>query len=97
MLTAYLLGNWKEFRHITMMRRIISPSISGSVYCNIRQPIIISQHTLYFSSKATTTKSTTQQRSAKMVKNTDITNPYLDQVRVEVVDPALQLKTIEDR
>lgn len=49
-----------------------------------------------FSSKATNTESTTQQRSAKMVKNTDITNQYLDQVRAEVVDPALQLKTIED-
>ena len=94
MQTAYLLGNWKEFLDKTMMRRIISPS--SGIYCNIRQPIIISQHTLYFSSKATTTKSTTQQRSAKMVKNTDITNKYLDQVRAEVVDPALQLKTIED-
>jgi len=31
-----------------------------------------------------------------MVKNTDVTNPYLERVRSEVVDPALQLKTIED-
>lgn len=31
-----------------------------------------------------------------MVQNTDVTNPYLEQVRSQVVDPALQLKTIED-
>ena len=36
------------------------------------------------------------ERYAKLVKNTDVTNPYLKQVRSEVVDPALQLKTIED-
>jgi ribosome-binding ATPase YchF (GTP1/OBG family) len=30
------------------------------------------------------------------VKDTDVTNPYLDRVRSEVVDPALQIKTIED-
>ena len=30
------------------------------------------------------------------MKNTDVTNPYLERVRAEVVDPALQLKTIED-
>jgi len=36
------------------------------------------------------------ERSAKIVKNTDVTNPYLDQMRAEVVDPGLQLKTIED-
>lgn len=30
------------------------------------------------------------------MKNTDVTNPYLDQVRSEVADPALQLKSIED-
>lgn len=36
------------------------------------------------------------ERSAKLVKNTDVTNPYLEQVRAQVVDPALQIKTIED-
>ena len=30
------------------------------------------------------------------MKDTDVTNPYLDRVRSEVVDPALQIKTIED-
>lgn len=30
------------------------------------------------------------------MKDTDITNPYLDRVRSEVVDPGLQIKTIED-
>jgi len=40
--------------------------------------------------------SSTWERSAKLVKNTDVTNPYLDQLRSEVVDPVLQLKTIED-
>ena len=40
--------------------------------------------------------SKTWERSAKLVKNIDVTNPYLDRVRAEVVDPALQIKTIED-
>ena len=30
------------------------------------------------------------------MKKTDVTNQYLDKVRAEVVDPALQIKTIED-
>ncbi len=30
------------------------------------------------------------------MKDTDVTNPYLDRVRSEVVDPGLQIKTIED-
>jgi hypothetical protein len=30
------------------------------------------------------------------VKDTDVTNPYLDRVRSKVVDPGLQIKTIED-
>ena len=39
----------------------------------------------------------TWERSAKLVKNTDATNnQYLDKIRSETVDPALQLKTIED-
>ncbi|KAL3801001.1 hypothetical protein ACHAW5_000776 [Stephanodiscus triporus] len=38
----------------------------------------------------------TWERGAKLVKDTDVTNPYLDRVRSEVVDPALQIKTIED-
>ena len=41
-----------------------------------------------------TTKS--WERSAKLVKNSDVTNPYLERIRSETVDPALQLKTIED-
>ncbi len=48
------------------------------------------------SSKSTKQTPSTWERSAKLVKNTDVTNPYLEQVRTEVVDPALQLKTIED-
>lgn len=38
----------------------------------------------------------TWERGAKLVKDTDVINPYLDRVRSEVVDPALQIKTIED-
>lgn len=48
------------------------------------------------SPKAPTKAASSWERSAKLVKNTDVTNPYLDRVRAEVVDPALQLKTIED-
>jgi hypothetical protein len=40
--------------------------------------------------------SSTWERSAKRVKDTDVTDPYLDKIRAETVDPALQLKTIED-
>lgn len=47
------------------------------------------------SSKPTSTTSPWE-RSAKLVKNTDITNQYLDHIRSETVDPGLQLKTIED-
>ena len=47
-------------------------------------------------SKPSNKSPATWERSAKMVKNTDVTNPYLERVRSEVVDPALQLKTIED-
>ena len=36
------------------------------------------------------------ERSAKLVKNANLTNPYLKQVRSEVVNPALQLKTVKD-
>lgn len=39
---------------------------------------------------------TTWERGAKIVKDTDVVNPYLQRVRSEVVDPALHLKTIED-
>eukprot|EP00569_Conticribra_weissflogii_P004015 CAMPEP_0171345620 /NCGR_PEP_ID=MMETSP0878-20121228/22107_1 /TAXON_ID=67004 /ORGANISM="Thalassiosira weissflogii, Strain CCMP1336" /LENGTH=169 /DNA_ID=CAMNT_0011849087 /DNA_START=224 /DNA_END=731 /DNA_ORIENTATION=+ len=35
-------------------------------------------------------------KAAKLVKNTDVTNQYLDHIRAETVDPGLQLKTIED-
>ncbi|KAL7455341.1 hypothetical protein ACHAWC_010475, partial [Mediolabrus comicus] len=38
----------------------------------------------------------TWERSAKLVKNTDTSNKYLEHIRSEVVDPSLQLKTIED-
>ncbi|KAL3803234.1 hypothetical protein ACHAWO_005591 [Cyclotella atomus] len=38
----------------------------------------------------------TWERSAKRVKDTDVTDPYLDKIRAETVDSALQLKTIED-
>ena len=51
-----------------------------------------------FSSASTSASSEkTWERSAKLVKNTDATsNQYLDKIRSETVDPALQLKTIED-
>jgi len=48
------------------------------------------------SPKTPTKPASSWERSAKLVKKTDVTNPYLDRVRAEVVDPALQLKTIED-
>ena len=58
-----------------------------------KQPIFAS-----FSSASTSASSEkTWERSAKLVKNTDATsNQYLDKIRSETVDPALQLKTIED-
>ncbi|KAL7541499.1 hypothetical protein ACHAXR_010971 [Thalassiosira sp. AJA248-18] len=49
------------------------------------------------SPKSQSKQPSTWERSAKLVKNTDVTNdPYLEQVRAEVVDPALYLKSIED-
>jgi len=48
------------------------------------------------SSKAPTKPASSWERSARLVKNTDVANPYLEQVRAEIVDPSLQLKTIED-
>mmetsp|Transcript_10087 Transcript_10087/g.15320 ORF Transcript_10087/g.15320 Transcript_10087/m.15320 type:complete len:214 (+) Transcript_10087:86-727(+) len=49
------------------------------------------------SSSSPTSKEKTWERSAKLVKNTDATNnQYLDKIRSETVDPALQIKTIED-
>jgi hypothetical protein len=52
----------------------------------------------FFSTAASSkpSNSTTWERSAKRVKNTDVTNPYLDKIRAETVDPSLQIKTIED-
>ncbi|KAL7447110.1 hypothetical protein ACHAXM_011125 [Skeletonema potamos] len=52
---------------------------------------------LFSSSSSPTSKEKTWERSAKLVKNSDIkNNPYLDKIRSETVDPALQIKTIED-
>eukprot|EP00559_Dactyliosolen_fragilissimus_P004915 CAMPEP_0184869470 /NCGR_PEP_ID=MMETSP0580-20130426/34184_1 /TAXON_ID=1118495 /ORGANISM="Dactyliosolen fragilissimus" /LENGTH=215 /DNA_ID=CAMNT_0027370973 /DNA_START=45 /DNA_END=689 /DNA_ORIENTATION=+ len=51
----------------------------------------ISTRTLNFPSKA----SNTWERGAKLVKNTDVTNQYLEHIR-DVHDPSLHLKTIED-
>ncbi|KAL7468249.1 hypothetical protein ACHAXS_008473 [Conticribra weissflogii] len=51
----------------------------------------------FFSSGSKSTSITSPwERSAKLVKNTDVTNQYLDHIRSETVDPGLQLKTIED-
>ena len=51
----------------------------------------------FFSTSSSPPKpSSSWERGAKLVKDTDVTNPYLDRVRSEVVDPALQIKTIED-
>lgn len=36
------------------------------------------------------------QRAAKLVKNTDVSNQYLEHIRQVHADPSLQLKTIED-
>ena len=59
---------------------------------------MLSWHTSSFSTepKSPTKPSTSWERGAKLVKKTDMTNQYLDKVRAEVVDPALQIKTIED-
>lgn len=47
------------------------------------------------SSSSPTPPSTPWQRTAVSVKNTDVTNPYLEQIR-ETHDPSLHLKTLED-
>eukprot|EP00986_Skeletonema_menzelii_P002099 scaffold574_cov155-Skeletonema_menzelii.AAC.6 len=58
-----------------------------------KQPIFAS----FSSASSSISKEKTWERSAKLVKNTDATNnQYLDKIRSETVDPALQLKTIED-
>lgn len=50
-----------------------------------------------FSTKASPkTGNSTWERSAKRVKNIDVSDQYLDKIRAETVDPTLQLKTIED-
>lgn len=57
-----------------------------------RTPLSVS----FSTSSLCNTSNTTWERSAKLVKNTDRKNPYLDKIRAETVDPSLQLKTIED-
>lgn len=68
---------------------------------NTRLALLAPSSSLRFSTSSSQSPSASKptsswERSAKLVKNTDVTNPYLDQVRSEVVDPHLQLKTIED-
>ncbi len=46
--------------------------------------------------KSGDTSTTPWERGAKIVKDTDVSSPYLERVRSEVVDPALHIKTIED-
>ena len=48
------------------------------------------------SPKSPSKQPSTWERSANLVKNTDVTNPYLEQVRAEVVDPTMQIKAMED-
>jgi hypothetical protein len=77
----------------------------GAVAIRARPPptrVIVTSSSLHFSTSSsqsplTTPKpsSTTWERGAKLVKNTVVTNPYVDVVRQEV-DPAAHLKTIED-
>ena len=55
-----------------------------------------SAHAFFSTTASSKPTNSTWERSAKRVKNTDITDPYLDKIRAETVDPALQLKTIED-
>ncbi|KAL3781216.1 hypothetical protein HJC23_003533 [Cyclotella cryptica] len=50
----------------------------------------------FSTSPSSNPSNSTWERSAKLVKNTDCTNPYLDKIRAETVDTSLQLKTIED-
>lgn len=67
---------------------------SNSYLARIRRRIPVN---VYFSTKASSKQgNSTWERSAKRVKNTDVSDPYLDKIRAETVDPALQLKTIED-
>lgn len=70
------------------------------VRCLLRPSANCHRRLLSTSSKSTpnnTSSTTSWERSAKLVKNTNgASNKYLDRVRSEVVDPALQLKTIED-
>ena len=58
------------------------------------------QHSVQLSTSSAqqpkSSSNTVYERGANLVKNTDIKNQYLEQVRAEVVDPALHLKTIED-
>ncbi|KAL7431835.1 hypothetical protein ACHAXH_005561 [Discostella pseudostelligera] len=77
--------------------RFISPS--SQVRRRRQQHQQLQQTTQLFSTSSAHGHSggtTTWERGAKIVKDTDIVNPYLDRVRSEVVDPALHLKTIED-
>jgi len=62
--------------------------------CSISSPLFSTSSSQ--SPNAPNKPASSWERSAKLVKNTDVTNPYLDQMRAEVVDPGLQLKTIED-
>jgi hypothetical protein len=70
---------------------MITANISAVGRCLVRQP-----RRSFSSSSSSKSSSSTFERSAKLVKNTDHTNQYLDKIRSETVDPTLQLKTIED-
>ena len=72
-----------------------SKSSQTHLICQRRQQ----QH--FFSTSSAHGKSggastTPWERGAKIVKDTNVTSPYLERVRSEVVDPAIHIKTIED-
>ena len=86
-------------RHCSYLMRFFGPT----GHCNNRWSALLlcarSSSSFSTSSQSPTAPSKPSkawERGAKLVKNTDVTNPYLEQVRSEVVDPALQMKTIED-
>mmetsp|Transcript_9771 Transcript_9771/g.14289 ORF Transcript_9771/g.14289 Transcript_9771/m.14289 type:complete len:200 (-) Transcript_9771:170-769(-) len=69
-----------------LKRRILSLAKSQSISKSGRLP---------FSSKSSSS-STSWERSARAVKNTDVTNKYLEEIRDVYADPSSHIKTIED-
>lgn len=87
-------------RNALAIRYYVSPrrqtQVTKLLLCSARQHCRPQLASSFSTSSAKPPTNTTWERSAKLVKNTDVTNPYLDQIRAETVDPALQLKSIED-